>query len=438
MGINRSSPSTEDGVDIGTPIVNKLEDLYSLVHFLGVQPWSLYSYWRTFITVPFENKEYVRALDVVQTILEPLVLRRTKNMKDSEGTPFPPLPNKATQSSPYQKNSSKKSTSTSPPQNARYPLSPNCLTQIYNYIFTRAKRTFTHAQATGTVMKNYTTILSMLLRLRQSCCHCSLVKLREPEASDLANAPDVLGDDVSLDDLLASFRAEDGDKEVDVVSNYGREVLQQIESARGECPICAAEPMVMEAVTIGCWHMACKTCLLQHIEVNPWGFGADEFQRQRGEEPICHTCRTPISESSIFDVIRLDENGNRKISLVRHHPTQSTKLDALIRHLRLLREQEPLTKSVVFSQFTSFLDIVEKAFKRERIQYVRLDGSTTQLQRAAVLEKFSSHQRRLVLLISLKAGGVGLNLVAASRVFMLDPWWSFAVEAQAIDRVWSA
>jgi len=52
-----------------------------------------------------------------------------------------------------------------------------------------------------------------------------------------------------------------------------------------------------------------------------------------------------------------------------------------------------------------------------------------------VLEKFSSTKGRVVLLISLKAGGVGLNLVAASRVYMLDPWWSFAVEAQAIDRI---
>jgi hypothetical protein len=69
----------------GTPIVNKLEDLYSLVHFLGVEPWSIYSYWRTFISVPFESKDYLRALDVVQTILEPLVLRRTKDMKDNEG-----------------------------------------------------------------------------------------------------------------------------------------------------------------------------------------------------------------------------------------------------------------------------------------------------------------------------------------------------------------
>jgi DNA repair protein RAD5 len=96
---------------------------------------------------------------------------------------------------------------------------------------------------------------------------------------------------------------------------------------------------------------------------------------------------------------------------------------------------EPRTKSVVFSQFTSFLDIIERHFNRERIPYLRLDGSTSQPQRAAVLEKFAGTRGRVVLLISLKAGGVGLNLVAASRVFMLDPWWSFAVEAQAIDRI---
>ena len=139
----------------------------------------------------------------------------------------------------------------------------------------------------------------------------------------------------------------------------------------------------------------------------------------------------------MFDVIRHQspQDNSTQITLQRYSPTLSTKLDALIRHLRSLREQEPLTKSVVFSQFTSFLDIVERQFKREKIQYLRLDGTTSQPARASVLERFSSHKGRLVLLISLKAGGVGLNLVAASRVFMLDPWWSFAVEAQAIDRV---
>ncbi len=64
----------------GTPIVNRLEDLFSLVRFLRVEPWANFSFWKTFITVPFESKEFARALNVVQTVLEPLVLRRTKDM----------------------------------------------------------------------------------------------------------------------------------------------------------------------------------------------------------------------------------------------------------------------------------------------------------------------------------------------------------------------
>ena len=64
----------------GTPIVNRLEDLFSLVRFLRVEPWANFSFWKTFITVPFESKEFSRALNVVQTVLEPLVLRRTKDM----------------------------------------------------------------------------------------------------------------------------------------------------------------------------------------------------------------------------------------------------------------------------------------------------------------------------------------------------------------------
>jgi DNA repair protein RAD5 len=58
-----------------------------------------------------------------------------------------------------------------------------------------------------------------------------------------------------------------------------------------------------------------------------------------------------------------------------------------------------------------------------------------QKARAAVLDEFTNHPRGVVLLLSLRAGGVGLNLTPAKRVFMMDPWWSFAVEAQAIDRV---
>ena len=142
--------------------------------------------------------------------------------------------------------------------------------QIYTYIFARAKRTFSRAEASGTVMKNYTTILSMLLRLRQSCCHCSLVKIHDAEAEPQIGAlNDELADDISLEDLLARFK-DSKDQEEDIVSKYGKEVLLQIEAEQGrECPICAAEPMNMEAVTVGCWHMACRQCVLEHIEASP-------------------------------------------------------------------------------------------------------------------------------------------------------------------------
>lgn len=89
-------------------------------------------------------------------------------------------------------------------------------------------------------------------------------------------------------------------------------------------------------------------------------------------------------------------------------------------------------KALVFSQWTSLLDRVEPALHQAGISFVRLDGSTS--DRASVVNEFQSPQGPPVLLISLKAGGTGLNLTAADHVFLLDPWWNPAVEDQAADR----
>ena len=89
-------------------------------------------------------------------------------------------------------------------------------------------------------------------------------------------------------------------------------------------------------------------------------------------------------------------------------------------------------KTLVFSQFTSLLAIVKNHLDKANIPYVYLDGSTK--DRDAVVQTFQNDKDIPVFLISLKAGGLGLNLTAADYVFLLDPWWNPAVEAQAIDR----
>lgn len=110
----------------------------------------------------------------------------------------------------------------------------------------------------------------------------------------------------------------------------------------------------------------------------------------------------------------------------------SPKTDFLIGRLHELMEANH--SALVFSQFTSFLDIVEEALKAADIPFSRLDGSTATGKRKGLVEGFQMGETPSVFLLSLKAGGQGLNLTKASYVFHLDPWWNPAVENQATDR----
>lgn len=111
-------------------------------------------------------------------------------------------------------------------------------------------------------------------------------------------------------------------------------------------------------------------------------------------------------------------------------PDGSAKLDAL---LELVGEAvDGGHRVLVFSQFTAMLDLIAPALDEAGFSWCRLDGSTK--DRAAVVEKFQSDPAIPVFLISLKAGGTGLNLTAADTVIHFDPWWNPAVEAQATDR----
>lgn len=109
------------------------------------------------------------------------------------------------------------------------------------------------------------------------------------------------------------------------------------------------------------------------------------------------------------------------------------KIEYLISKLYELNEEGHC--ALIFSQFTSALDIIEHHLKQEKnLNYIRMDGKTATTKRKTLVENFQKKDGPSFFLISLKTGGVGLNLTRASYVFHVDPWWNPAVENQASDR----
>jgi SNF2 family DNA or RNA helicase len=109
---------------------------------------------------------------------------------------------------------------------------------------------------------------------------------------------------------------------------------------------------------------------------------------------------------------------------------KAAKLDVLLEQIAQVVEEGH--KALVFSQFTRFLAIVRRRLDEKKIVYEYLDGRTR--NRKACVDRFQSDPDCPLFLVSLKAGGLGLNLTAADYVFLLDPWWNPATESQAIDR----
>jgi SNF2 family DNA or RNA helicase len=139
-------------------------------------------------------------------------------------------------------------------------------------------------------------------------------------------------------------------------------------------------------------------------------------------------------QKSRFSVLQ----GLTKLRQLANHPLlceegyvgESGKMEAVLEKLETVLEQHH--KVLIFSQFVQHLQIIKRSLDEQGVAYAYLDGSTT--DRKGQVESFQKSDGQSVFLISLKAGGVGLNLTAADYVFLLDPWWNPAAEAQAIDR----
>lgn len=113
------------------------------------------------------------------------------------------------------------------------------------------------------------------------------------------------------------------------------------------------------------------------------------------------------------------------------HPKKGIKIQELLREVK---ENIGQHKILVFSQFTEMLALIKEELDENKIAYCYLDGSTPAIKRKEQVEMFQNEQEVHIFLISLKAGGVGLNLTEADYVYIVDPWWNPAVEQQAIDR----
>ena len=113
------------------------------------------------------------------------------------------------------------------------------------------------------------------------------------------------------------------------------------------------------------------------------------------------------------------------------YPNDSIKLEELTREIT---ENIGEHKAMIFSQFLGMLSLIKQKLTENNIEFEYFDGSTSAADREKAIQNFQTNEKCRVFLISLKAGGVGLNLTAADYVYIVDPWWNPAVEQQAIDR----
>ncbi|KAK9072647.1 hypothetical protein SSX86_009082 [Deinandra increscens subsp. villosa] len=370
----------------GTPIQNNLEDLFSLLRFLRIEPWGSWSWWNKLIQKPFEDGDE-RGLSLVQNILRPIMLRRTKLSTDKEGRPILVLP-------PAE-------------MKVIYCEQTEAERDFYDALFKRSKVKFDQFVEQGRVLHNYASILELLLRLRQCCDHPFLVMSRgdTQEFSDLAK--------LAKRFLKGGKEAMEEGKEMPSKA-YIQEVVKELQKGeQGECPICLEA--FEDAVLTPCAHRLCRECLL-----SSW---------RNSNSGLCPVCRKTLSKQ---ELITAPTDSRFRVDIEKNW-VESSKVSALLCVLESFRSSG--SKSIVFSQWTAFLDLLQIPFSRNNISFVRLDGTLNQQQREKVIKQFSEESDIMVLLMSLKAGGVGINLTAASNAFVMDPWWNPAVEEQAVMRI---
>ncbi|KAL8942441.1 MAG: hypothetical protein Q9211_001384 [Gyalolechia sp. 1 TL-2023] len=485
----------------GTPMQNGVGELYSLIHFLRIRPYNDFHRFNMDFTRPLKSTyepEKARAMQKLQALLKAILLRRNKK-STIDGKPILTLPERTTES--------------------RHADFSDDEQAFYSALETQTQLQFNKYLSAGTVGRNYSNVLVLLLRLRQACCHPHLIK---DFATSAAATELPAGDLVKMAKELAP----------DVVAR----IVQQgdINEQSGlECPVCM-DATENATIFIPCGHNTCSECFARISDPSQAIANGDDG----GNNLKCPQCRGKISASRITDhntfkrvhigdnsaeealaeelrgpsdsesetdeettgdedsdldgfIVNddeetTDEEGYRKgktpfercskaptnkksrkskgkakaedkpprkslaqlkkdslrnmkarkkyMARIRKTWVSSAKIDKTVEILQGIQDGKEGEKTIVFSQFTSLLDLLEIPIYDRGWKYTRYDGSMSATARNDAVLDFQDKPECKIMLVSLRAGNSGLNLVAASQVIMLDPFWNPYVEEQAIDR----
>lgn len=200
-----------------------------------------------------------------------------------------------------------------------------------------------------------------------------------------------------------------------------QQALQLLIESQEECTVCL-EPLSMASspVITHCKHAFCHACIAKVIEV----------------QQKCPNCRNALTEDKL--VKPAPEGSAEEEEEEDHQPagseTKSSKTDALLKILQATLKKEG-SKVIIFSQWTSFLTVIQRQLDEAGYKYTRIDGSMNTAKRDAAIRDLDFDPSVRIMLASLSVCSVGLNLVSADTVVLADSWWAPAIEDQAVDRV---